>query len=125
VADIVVLGLYNDICGGLAFIKIAEEMLTLALELFPLARIHSNQELNHSGAFQGWSGAEKEITQLDPNLCCVLYYLRGKRDSPHQAGVFTRGEGIREFVIATKWIQYDYKQTNLCRYVAISPRRMD
>jgi hypothetical protein len=42
----------------------------------------------------------------------VLYIwelMRGKRDSPHQAGAFTRGEGIREFVMAT--IQYDYKQT--------------
>jgi hypothetical protein len=25
----------------------------------------------------------------------VLYYTRGKGDSPHQAGVFTRGEGSR------------------------------
>jgi hypothetical protein len=36
--------------------------------------------------------------------------MRGKRDSPHQAGVFTRGEGSRKFVMPT--IQYDYKQTN-------------
>jgi hypothetical protein len=24
--------------------------------------------------------------------------------SPHQAGVFTRGEGVGEFVMATKWL---------------------
>jgi hypothetical protein len=32
----------------------------------------------------------------------VLYkweLMRGKRDSPHEACVFTRGEGIREFII--------------------------
>jgi hypothetical protein len=35
---------------------------------------------------------------------CIWELMRGKRDSPHQAGVFTRGEGIREFVMATKWL---------------------
>jgi hypothetical protein len=33
-----------------------------------------------------------------------LIYMGGKRDPPNQAGVFTRGEGIREFVMTTKWL---------------------
>jgi hypothetical protein len=30
--------------------------------------------------------------------------MRGTRDSPHHAGVFTSGEGSREFAMATKWL---------------------
>jgi hypothetical protein len=30
--------------------------------------------------------------------------MRGKKDSPHHAGVFTTGEGSRKFAMATKWL---------------------
>jgi hypothetical protein len=44
------------------------------------------------------SGKERSLNWKD------LYYMRGKGDSPHQAGVFTQGEGSRSFVLATKWL---------------------
>jgi hypothetical protein len=49
-------------------------------------------------------------------ICLLLEffssYMRGNRDSPHQAGVFTRGEGSRYFVMATKWLNKIWLQTN-------------
>jgi hypothetical protein len=41
-------------------------------------------------------------------ISLLVFYIwelmRGKRDSARQAGVLTGGEGIREFVMATKWL---------------------